>query len=463
MSCEKFICYKCVSEEYISKFIKTNGENIHRCSYCKSRRKTIPLDDLAEPMHNVFSLYYTCRTNGDLYYGYVFGESAEEVIYECLGVDDEIQSDLHEILQENYNDHYDCTITYDDDFTYKRTHHLTEELDVKWEEIKTSLQSEARFFNSHVKAFFEQIFSDLESHITHDGSNAITYIDSNASLFRARVFDSLDKVENALKHPENEFGPPPHQYATSGRMNAQGIPVFYGAMSSDIAIAEVRPAVGSYVVVAQFKPVRPLRILDISALDKLIPSTDSLFDPATTEKLAISSFLKRLSYKLTIPISGARTDSEYLITQAVSEYLSVSEVNALDGIKFKSTQKACDENSNESSYNIVLFTKSSAVAGAENKKTEYAVTMYEYDCDDDSYHQYLSPEICKKEVKAKRKHFYGIDTEEQINISLQLDINSLAIHEIKGVTYQHEEHKIKNGKPIEKNDQNDSFDEEDLF
>ncbi|HHQ4534978.1 TPA: hypothetical protein ACSP8B_004040, partial [Aeromonas veronii] len=155
--------------------------------------------------------------------------------------------------------------------------------------------------------------------------------------------------------------------------------------------------------------------------------------------------------------------SEYLITQAVSEYLSVSEVNALDGIKFKSTQKASDENSNESSYNIVLFTKSSAVAGAENKKTEYAVTMYEYDYDDDSYHQYLSPEICKKEVKTKIEHFYGIDTEEQTNISLQLDINSLAIHEIKGVTYQHEEHKIKTGKPIEKNDQNDSFDEEDLF
>ncbi|WP_279466005.1 hypothetical protein [Aeromonas veronii] len=69
----------------------------------------------------------------------------------------------------------------------------------------------------------------------------------------------------------------------------------------------------------------------------------------------------------------------------------------------------------------------------------------------------------KKEVKTQRKHFYGIGTEEQTNISLQLDINSLVIHEIKGVTYKHEEHKIKNGKPIEKNDQNDAFDEDDLF
>ncbi|MGE6116206.1 RES domain-containing protein [Aeromonas salmonicida] len=445
MSYEKFICYNCVSEEYISKLIKTNGENIHRCSYCKSRRKTIPLGDLAEPMHNVFSLYYTCRTDTYLYDGYSLGNSAEDVIYECLGVDDEIPSELHQILQENYNDYYDGTLTYSDDFTYKRTHHLTEELDVKWEEIKKSLQSEARFFNARVKVFFDQIFSDLESHITHDGGNAITYIDSNTSLFRARVFDSLDKIEHALKHPENEFGPPPHQYATSGRMNAQGIPVFYGAMSSDIAIAEVRPAVGSYVVVAQFKPVKPLRILDISALDKLIPSTDSLFDPETTETLAISSFLKRLSYKLTIPISGTRTDSEYLITQAVSEYLSASEGNALDGIKFKSTQKASDENHSDASYNIVLFTKSSAIVDAGNKKSEYSVTMYEYDYDDDddSYHQYLSPEIRKKEVKVKRKQLYAI--EEQNNISLQLDIASLAIHEIKGVTYQHEEHKIRNG------------------
>lgn len=444
---DKFICYNCVTEENIVKLIKTNGNNLHRCSYCKSRCKNIPLRDLDEPMHNVFSRYYSCRTDGYLYDRYVLGYSAEDVISDCLGVDDDISSDLHEALKENHNDHYDCTITYSDDFTYKRAHHLTKELDEKWDEIKNSLQCEARFFNSHVKIFFDKIFSDIESHRTHNGNNAITHIDSNTSLFRARVFDSIEKVENALTHPEKEFGPPPHQYATSGRMNAQGIPVFYGAMSPDIAISEVRPAVGSYVVVAKFNPVKALRILDISALEKLIPSTDSLFNPETTEKLAISSFLKRLSHKLTIPISGTRTDSEYLITQAVSEYLSVSEKNSIDGIKFKSTQKENNENNEDHDYNIVLFTKSSAVTDADNQTIEYHVSMYDYDENDDGCYQYLSPEIRKIDTPS-RKHRHYHPKDEQIVFSLKLDVNSLAIHEIKGVTYQYERHMIRNCNPI---------------
>ena len=444
---DKLICYKCVADEHIVKLIKTNGNNLHRCSYCKSRCKNIPLMDLVEPMHNVFSRYYSCRTDECLYDGYVFGHSAEDVIYECLGVDDDISSDLHEALKENYNDHYGCIIRYSNDFTYKRAHHLTKELDIKWDEIKKSLQCEARFFNSHVKTFFDKIFSDIESHRTHNGNNAITHIDSNTSLFRARVFDGIEKVEYALKYPEKEFGPPPHQHATSGRMNAQGIPVFYGAMSADIAISEVRPAVGSYVVVAKFNPVKALRILDISALDKLTPSTDSLFNPEATEKLAISSFLKRLSHKLTIPISGARTDSEYLITQAVSEYLSVSEEYSLDGIKFKSTQKESHENNEEHDYNIVLFTKSSAVTDANNPTIEYDVSMYDYDEEDDDCYQYLSPEIRKKDTPSGKHRIYHLK-DEQIIFSLKLDVDSLAIHEINGVTYQYKRHMISNGSPI---------------
>lgn len=444
---DKFICYKCVTGKYITELVKRNGNNIHRCSYCKSRCKNIPLSDLAEPMHNAFSLYYTCRTDGDLHNGYVWGHSAESVIYECLGVNDEISLNLHDILKGNHNDDCDGTVIYSDDFTYKRAHHLTKELDEKWEEIKNSLQCEARFFNSHVKNFFDKIFSDIESHRTHDGNNAITYIDSNTALFRARVFDSIEKVEHALKHPEKEFGPPPHQYATSGRMNAQGIPVFYSAMSSDIAIAEVRPAVGSYVVVAQFNPVKALRILDISALDKLTPSTDSLFDPETTEKLAISSFLKRLSYKLTIPISGSRTDSEYLITQAVSEYLSVSEEKTFDGIKFKSTQKASNGYDENDGYNIVLFTKSSAVTDADDQTIEYSVSMYDYDEGEDYCHQYLSPIISKNETASTNPHRYHLK-EKQITSSLKLDIGALTIHEIKGVTYRHVKNIIKNGGQI---------------
>ena len=50
--------------------------------------------------------------------------------------------------------------------------------------------------------------------------------------------------------------------ASDGRVNPRGIPCLYLADRKDTAIAEVRPWVGSYVSVAQFKIVRALRIID---------------------------------------------------------------------------------------------------------------------------------------------------------------------------------------------------------
>ena len=53
-------------------------------------------------------------------------------------------------------------------------------------------------------------------------------------------------------------------------MNANGIAVFYGATTPDIAIAEIRLPVGAHVIVALFDPRKDLRILDLSALDALV-------------------------------------------------------------------------------------------------------------------------------------------------------------------------------------------------
>ncbi|HHQ4534808.1 TPA: RES family NAD+ phosphorylase [Aeromonas veronii] len=261
------------------------------------------------------------------------------------------------------------------------------------------------------------------------------------------MFDSLDKVENALENPEKNFGPPPYMHATSGRMNATGIPVFYGALSPEIAIAEVRPAVGSYVVVAQFRPVRPLQILDISALDKITPYTKSLFDPVAAEKLAIASFLRKLSQKLTTPVSGQRTDHEYLITQAVSEYLSVSETYALDGIRFSSTQQSQETDNEIKDYNIVLFSKSATVLNADNPNLQYWVELMEDEYYEDECYSRLEPRIYEKIIN-KNSFMSQHENRPAIVHHLVLDTSCLTIHEIKGVIYQSTEYSVTLGRPI---------------
>ncbi|WP_406569447.1 RES family NAD+ phosphorylase [Aeromonas media] len=444
---EKYICHTCVDDDFVSAFIKSNSTGNHRCSYCKNRRKSVTLYELSETIHKIINEHYIRRYDADLYPGHNIGSPAEDIISELIGVDYDLSEEIHNLLKENHNDWYNDVNLYDDDICYKRDQTLTHSLESKWEAVKLSLQCEARFFNKNVKDFFDKIFCDLNTHKTHNGENAVIKIDESTPLFRARVFDNLNKVEDALKHPEKNFGPPPYEHATSGRMNANGIPVFYGSTSPTIAIAEVRPAVGSYVVVAQFRSVKTLRILDISALDKLTSYDGSLFDPVTVEKMAISSFLRRLSRKLTIPISGVRTDHEYLITQAVSEYLSVSETYALDGIRFRTTQQPQDTGLDANDYNIVLFSKSSSVYNATNPYIKYRVELFEHDYFEYDCISWLEPSI--REIQHENKEFFMQPAYETKNEHyLKLIPDSLVIHHINGVIYQSDDYDVALGSPI---------------
>ena len=102
--------------------------------------------------------------------------------------------------------------------------------------------------------------------------------DKERFFWRARKAQSIDELKAILKSPTSEMGPPPSRCATGGRMNAQGIPVFYGAFDPDTCVAEVRAPVGSHVVVARFELLRPVRLLDFDALSEVyVPG--SHFDP----------------------------------------------------------------------------------------------------------------------------------------------------------------------------------------
>lgn len=440
---ENYICHGCVADPYISKEIKKNGSTEVRCSYCNSRKITVPLIELIEPINRMFRIFYRGRYDADLYPGYNLGSSAEEIIAEELKVESDIAEHLHLALQEKYNDYYDDVgDAYNENYVYKKTDLNSGLLEQKWDEVKYSLQSQARFFNNDVKIFFEKIFSGLDTLQTVDGRNAVTQIDNNTTIFRARKFDSYEEVEKALQHPEKHFGPPPHHKATSGRMNAQGIPVFYGATTPSIAIAEVRPAVGNYVVVAKFIPLKPLRILEMSALDGLVEVSGSLFDPDMEEKMSTASFLRKLSRKLTLPVSG-NSDNEYLITQAVAEYLSF--VCQLDGLSFKSTQQTEEENEKFKPYNIVLFSKLLLVKDADHNGQLYSVNLFNYEDDEESSYSWFEPEINKIQNSIENSSSRKKYSSSLKDYAMQLDAGELVFYKIKGVMFQTDNFPIRLG------------------
>jgi hypothetical protein len=175
-----------------------------------------------------------------------------------------------------------------------------------------------------------------------------------SSIYRARVFQSDEKLEEALCWPDSQLGSPPSRLAEAGRMNANGISVFYGANEPRVAIAEVRPPVGSQVAVARFDIIRPLRLLDLTALSA-VSEGGSIFDPALAGRLERAMFLRSLSQRMTQPVMPDDEAFDYLPTQVIADFLATENEPAIDGIVFPSVQAAGN------ALNISLFHKAARV------------------------------------------------------------------------------------------------------
>ena len=137
-------------------------------------------------------------------------------------------------------------------------------------------------------------------------------------------------------------------------MNPAGVPAFYGAFASEVAVAEVRPAVGSIVIVARFFPTRDLRVLDLTKLARLY-AQDSRFSESYATTLSRLKFLRSFESRISRVVLPSDELIDYLPTQAVAAY--VTNVLGLDGIIYRSRQVIPDgyEMSGAESLNIALF------------------------------------------------------------------------------------------------------------
>jgi len=194
------------------------------------------------------------------------------------------------------------------------------------------------------------VFGDIDQLKTHDGRPLVVAAGPQTSidhLYRSRDFQAVDQLKDALGRPDLHLGSPPARAARAGRMNAQGIAVFYGATHALVAIAEVRPPVGSEVVVARFNFCRLLRLLELTALED-VQDGGSIFDPTLKQRLERAAFLRTLCGRMARPVMPDDEAFEYLPTQAVADFLGTMNEPRLDGIVFPSAQTS-------EGRNVVLF------------------------------------------------------------------------------------------------------------
>jgi len=371
---EPRICCDCVGETYLRSIVIQDGSEA-TCEYCDNNDEPcIALEDLASHIEGAFQRhYYRTSDQPDMYESMLLGDRelsyewerhGEPVLYaiqEAASIDEQVAQDVLDILETRNSDMEaaqmgeECEFDAESHYEWKSA--KDHQFAFEWQNIERSLKSETRFFNQGAEAFLARLFANLEGRTTRKGNSVVVVAGPDTeikSFFRARVIHKSRDFDEAMMRPDLHLGPPPAEMARAGRMNANGIAMFYGASDKGVALAEVRPPVGSRALVGEFQLTRSLRLLDVTALQSVYVE-GSIFDPNFIDQMSLAKFMGRLSDRITMPVMPDDEPTEYLITQMIADYLARQPVPGLDGILFKSVQSPGEHR------NVVLFHHASRV------------------------------------------------------------------------------------------------------
>ena len=478
---QKKVCCNCVEEKYLSAQITNDGKN-GTCSYCGKKTKCFSLEQFADKIQVAFEQHYD-RTStepepweyailADKEEHYEWDRKGDNIIYvfqEAAGIDEEIASDVQEVLEVKFDDMEaaQCGIEteFSSDSHYEENKPNEGSWQSEWLYFETSLKTETRFFSKAASQFLSSIFSDLDKMKTADGQSLIIEAGPGrqfSEVYRARSFQSNKKLEEAIKQPGKFLGPPPYESAHAGRMNAQGISVFYSSNNIDTALAEVRPPVGSKVVTARFDIIRKLQLLDLTALNS-VTTKGSIFDPEFIEHLERTMFLQNLSQRITMPVMPNHETFEYLATQVIADYLSSENNPPLDGIIFPSVQ------TNDKALNVVLFHKAAGIEELELiEGTEVTARLGEWDDEDWENNYNVYEEYPPEEKEEPKKDFTfpilpdflrGSETNlDSRPPTLKIDLDSIFVHIVESVKFNSSKHRVTRHRWEKRKSANDKID-----
>lgn len=226
-----------------------------------------------------------------------------------------------------------------------------------WTSFEEDIRCKARFFSEVARNTLQSVFDDIVALVgTGDALQCVGAPGSDVEFYRGRIAFSRSEIEEILKAPGLRLGPPPSSMAGHGRMNPRFVTVFYGATKFETCLAELRAPVGSAAVIAPFRVIRPLRLLDLTELSKLLNSKVSPFSRSYETLLDRRGFLNAFLDRAGRAVVPSDSEAEYLPTQAIAEYLSEDAVLNLDGLIYPSPQAG------SGASNVVLFYRASRLA-----------------------------------------------------------------------------------------------------
>lgn len=383
------------------------------------------------------------------------GDPVTDVISEAAGIDDDPAEHVRMILEDENEDFERAQMgeegPFDDETHYQEADINDQEFAAQWQSFEQSLETGTRYFNNSARAILDMLFEGIADAKRREGGPVIRTCGAGSDvthLYRARVFQSDGMLKQAITSPDSRMGAPPTHVAAAGRMNARGISVFYGATDPDIAIAEVRPPVGSRVVIARFEFLRSARLLDVAALQDLLV-TGSIFDPTHARELERGKFLRKLSARITMPVMPEDETMQHIVTQAMADYLAERKDLDLDGILYGSVQ------SDAEGHNVALFHRAARCEPIElpkGTKVRSHTFMHTEDGVEPDYWVWEEVPDGSEEPKKEDDGFSDLGVyapiwnrapQDERKITLRVDANTLEVHDIKAVKFTTSTNKVR--------------------
>ncbi len=458
---ERTVCTDCIGEDYLVDLITRSG-TLAVCHYCSSNGPSISIEELSGHVERAVEQHFVRTPSEPEGYEYYLqreaggwdrsGEPVTQVIAEILVANESIAEDLREVLDAKTSDWDSATFgeeqPFEDEAHYEaRTSVDHSSISDEYRRFETVVIEQARYFSPETRSILDSLFRKLEGLRTRDGRPVL--VDAGperpaSSFFRARVFQDDAPLKQALASPDQELGPPPPRLGRAGRLNAAGVSLFYGADKAEVALAEVRPPVGSRVVLARFALLRPVRLLDIEALESLLVE-GSLFDPEHLGRLEHAAFLDSFSRRFTQPVMPDHEAFEYIPTQAVADYLANEVEPTIDGILYASPQSALP------GKNVALFNRSSRVEKlvVPNGMTTDVWVDYQADEGDEINYRVLELvpaqvlEEAKVRLEARIPHFICDESPADPDLretTLRIDLSSVEVRHIRAVELRSDGH-----------------------
>ena len=310
----KYVCHRCVRDTYLATQLLDVGR-FRLCSYCGERRQTFPLEEMAARIHEVvqqhFHLTPNYPDNPDELYAFRFGHdwerrgcSPNDLVAEIAGLEQEIADDIVQHLSDIHSYRmvrHGGEDPYGLEARYEESGPNAGPFRIIWDNVPNSIQHQVRFFNTDAEDALNRVFTELNTLQTTAGESVLEVIGYDGDctdIWRARRAGSPCQLKQILADPSSQMGPPPPATTPAGRMNSAGIPVFYGALDQDTAIAEIRPPVGSYVVTGKFQLLQPVRLLNLTLLQDIVIEK-RYFEPGYADRANRVAFLKQLAQELT--------------------------------------------------------------------------------------------------------------------------------------------------------------------